>query len=169
MPKSNRGGARANSGRLPGPLTTGHVGLLEAPSPALTPLQPVDPAEIRIREAGAFYLRGFSYTEIGLEMGVDRQTVSHWLRSRPELLDSERIAKRDPAGELARHIPAATQAYADLLQPETRQSVRLEAANAIYDRVYGKPLVRTEAHERRDIRVLLLKASDLSPGDELPE
>ena len=161
---SNRGGKRAGSGRDPGPIS---VGVLSLPLPTVdfrgVPAAPTYTG--KIREAAALFLSGFSFTEIGAQFRVDRHTVASWLRSNPDILESERRPKRDPAQELVPLVPTAVRAYADSLQPETRADVRLRAADSVMDRVYGKPEVHISEHSQRDIRILFVDATPTDTQD----
>jgi hypothetical protein len=154
MPASNRGGKRSGSGRNPGPLTTGSA-LHESPS-ARTYLQ-VDDAQPLA--AVAFFARGLSYAEIGRRLSRDEHTIAKWVSDRPDLLESEVRRLVDPAESLRQHLPRATQAYGEALNSE-RDAVKLAAAEGVYDRVYGKPVVRTELKAQVEALIVFVDAPD---------
>jgi hypothetical protein len=68
-----------------------------------------------------------------------------------------------PAETLRHHIPAAVRVYGELLDEADRDSTRLEAANAVLDRVYGKPTVRSEHRSQATISVIFVDEPDARP------
>jgi len=61
---------------------------------------------------------------------------------------------------LRRHVPAATRAYAELLDQADRDSPRLAAADSVLDRVYGKPVIREHRSEHHEVRIVFVDAND---------
>jgi hypothetical protein len=161
----NRGGRRSGAGRKPGGLigssTSRHS--LDTGPPASTQdtagyglASLPGPVQMAIR----WHVLGRSNAVIAERLRRGRATIARWLADYPEAI-AEAVREYADPGELLRpHVPAASRVYGELLEHADRDSTRLAAADSVFDRLFGKPVIREQRSERREVRITFVDAAD---------
>lgn len=151
--KTNQGGAQPGAGRKPGHL------LRNVPTGTPPPRQSALVAHPgHLQAAAALRARGLSYESIARQLNHSRVTISQWLRDNPELVDAECERIAHPDDIFRRMLPAAADAYQRALVAD-EAAIALKAAESVADRVFGKPIVRSQS------QVQLAALVEISFGD----
>ena len=152
----NRGGRRNGAGRKPSDYSLSRRDDSLATSGARALEQLAGPIQVAIRR----HVRGWSNAAIAREMGKSRETIAKWIADHPAAIEEAVRELVDPGELLRQHVPAATRAYGELLDHADRDATRLAAADSVFDRLYGKPVVREQRSERREVRIVFVDAAD---------
>ncbi len=162
MRGSNQGGKQPGAGRSAGSTERNRIAL-RALDPVERPKQDENRVTQRLRAVAALSARGQSTRKIAEVLGVSSTLISH-LCAKPEYpaLFREELdrAVGNPIATFAPMIPAATQAYEQGLAGEDA----IPVAKDVFDRVYGKPLVRQQVDSRQRMEIVFIDATPLGGG-----
>ena len=108
-----------------------------------------------MQSAIRFWARGLPKVQIAKHLGRDRNTIAEWIEEHPEAVDEAVRQLTNPSDVFHPMLPLAAAAYRQALE-------NLDAAVArdVFDRLYGKPIVREQRSERREVRIMFVDASD---------
>ncbi len=159
MRGSNQGGKQPGAGRSAGSTERNRIAL-QALAPVERQKQVENRVTQRLRAVAALSARGQSTRKIAAVLGVSSTLVSH-LCAKPEYpaLFREELdrAVGSPIATFAPMIPAATHAYEQGLAGMEP----IPIAKDVFDRVYGKPLVRQQVDSRQRMEIVFI---DATPG-----
>lgn len=140
-----------NSDAPPGGKRAGR----EASAVALAPR-----SETHAQAGLALYARGFSIREVARRLHKDPATVTKWIDAFPDVLNAEIRKLVDPTEVFSPMIPLAAQAYhAALEQGDTK------VAQDVFDRQWGKAVVRTVSDSKVDIRISIWDGGELGGAE----
>ena len=138
MPRaSNQGGKQPGAGRKPGPSFPQRTKAVHVAT------QP-DELPVRIRRALTFSARGLSNHAVCQEVGCDVRTLKSWMLQYDDvyrqIIETELA---DPRRAFAPMLPKAVSAYDKALEVGDTA-----VAKDVFDRAYGKPIVRQQVETR---------------------
>jgi hypothetical protein len=154
MPRaSNQGGKQPGAGRKPGnrPLQ-----LMTPDGDERTHSSDVAP---HIRAGLALVARGLSKAEVARRLNRRPQAVFQWINLYPDVLEQETLKLIDPGMVFAPMVPNAARAYHQALEAGDTT-----VAKDVFDRQYGKPVVRTISDSRSDIRITIFDGAETIEG-----
>lgn len=156
MPRaSNQGGKQPGTGRKPGgTFPTSQRTLVRRDAAGLLKDGEQLPLAL-IKSVISFSARGLSNSQVAKKLGKDRRTIARILEDYPELVDEAVRAFVDPTSLLAPMLPKASRAYHWALEKGDTS-----VAKDVFDRAYGKPIVRTQQELQADIRIVFADASE---------
>lgn len=153
MAGDNRGGRRAAAGRKPNDHATRETE--ERRTEDEQPDASVDAVPAWQLTAAGFFALGISVSEIARRLRRARPTVRRVRDEHPELILAAVRQLTNPADVFAPMLPGAALTYhAALKRADT------SVARDVMDRLYGKPLVREQRLERRDVTITFIDAPD---------
>ncbi len=159
MRGSNQGGKQPGAGRSAGSTERNRIALRSL-DPVERPKQEENRVIQRLRAVAALSARGQSSKAIAKVLGVSSTLISH-LCAKPEYpaLFREELDRLvgNPMATFAPMIPAATTAYEQGLEGDKP----IDVAKDVFDRVYGKPLVRQQVDSRQRMEIVFI---DATPG-----
>jgi hypothetical protein len=161
MPRaSNQGGKQPGAGRKPGNRLANLVNYrgTEAAQSLTDTYRPAEPPP-HVRAALALVARGLSKTEAGRRVSRGPRSVSLWTQQYPEVLEQEVLKLVDPSMVFAPMVPHAARAYHQALEAGDTT-----VAKDVFDRQYGKPVVRTISDSRSDIRITIFDGAETIEG-----
>jgi hypothetical protein len=112
-----------------------------------------------MRAGLALAARGLSIAEISRRLNRHRDSVARWLEVYPEALEQEIMKLVDPSMVFAPMVPNAARAYHAALEAGDTT-----VAKDVFDRQYGKPVVRTISDSRSDIRITIFDGAETIEG-----
>lgn len=142
----------SRNGRTPGRKSHGRI---PKSSGAYVPAADGAPVEPWILTCAGFLAIGMSVAEIGKRLHRGRETIRRVRDEHPELILQAVRQLTNPADVFAPMLPGAASSY-------TRALARGDTTTAkdVFDRLYGKPLVREQRLERKEIRITFVDGPD---------
>ena len=173
MPKTNSGGKRPGAGRPSGlPIRNRSKPLALVPGPEKLPVGFL--AKPEQETAALMVAKGFSFAEVCRRLEINPSTLQEWRKKDFWPLALEK-AKHELAGDpnvaLRPLTPRAVGVYdktiEGYLDGDTEPGLAVSVSRDIMDRVWGKPLIRTQSQSRKDIRILIqeIGADDIIEWD----
>ncbi len=185
MPKGdNSGGKRTGAGRRKGvtrlntPNTEPSSALVKAdsdvPKGTFGGPQPSiwgDGPNPRQRTFAAMVVRGKSIDKICEELPLDRGTAYKWLKEPwwPQVeMEERQILLGNPVAVFQEMLPNAIETYRKALE-EDNAKLAIEVATQIFDRLYGKAVVRQQTESRQSVVIQFIDVPDEIKAKEVIE
>jgi hypothetical protein len=162
MPRaSNQGGKQPGAGRKPGnrPQNRNLTPFRNRPETDYPDIEDRPEPPPHIRAGLALVARGLSKSEVGRRVNRQPAAIYKWIANYPDVLEQEVLKLVDPSMVFAPMVPHAARAYHQALEMGDTS-----VAKDVFDRQYGKPVVRTISDSRSDIRITIFDGAETIEG-----